>query len=60
MLLAKLETWKLFKALIDLVEYSGPKWILDLGDNNGETPLQLWIEAKRTLKLKYVQRIKLL
>ena len=51
MLLAKLETWKLFKALIDLVEYSGPKWILDLGDNNGETPLQLWIEAKRTLKL---------
>ena len=47
MLLAKLETWKLFKALIDLVEYSGSKWILDLEDYNGDTPLQLWIDAKR-------------
>ena len=42
---------EIVKALIDLVQYSGSKWILDLEDNNGDTPLQLWIEAKRTLKL---------
>ena len=42
---------EIVKALIDLVEYSGSKWTLDLEDNNGDTPLQLWIEAKRTLKL---------
>ena len=42
---------EIVKALIDLVKYSGSKWTLDLEDNNGDTPLQLWIEAKRTLKL---------
>ena len=38
---------EIVQELIDLVQYSGSKWILDLEDYNGDTPLQLWIDAKR-------------